>query len=200
MTWKIFLFCFVLIVFLFDKNSFAQINIASIDTNLWQVDSALEKTITIVPRIAIQSDTTIYFYESINGKQRNVMTICCRKNSKWVTGRFKGYKHFINSNSFFILPCNLNSLDFINSMDSIIALNGVTHYLINKDLFESKLDYSNLIFGFDSFVEISHTNQDEYFPQSYCSSLIAVERKEPPYDYFNYISSCEILRDSIFKK
>lgn len=180
--------------------SFAQINIGSLDTAVWRIDSVFEKSITIIPRASFQSDTTIYFFENINGKERTVMTISCRKKSRWITGCFNGYKQFINSNNFFILPCNLDSLDFIHTVDCVFTTDGVTHYFIKRDLFKSEPDYSMLTLGFDNFIEVSRQSQGHGLPTNYYSSIVAVVRKEPPYDYFSYISNCEIMKDSVISK
>jgi len=181
-------FSFTIIFLFFAFHASAQINLAAIDTAIWDVDT-LNKSLIVRPRERISIDTTIYFYSIVKNKKENVLNINIR--NKWVSGSFSGTAEFPHKCSYLKLNQNIEKLDSISAfglVDTIVKDTAGISYCIKLSSIEMNevkyLDGNTFVHN-NYFTIYYVSNQDDLFYGLLYGKLF-VEENEVPYNVLSY--------------
>lgn len=191
---------FLLVLFCAKAN--AQVDLATIDTSRWKVDT-IAKSLTITPKFDFVNDTTTYFYSRFKKKREKIVTLNYVHGKKCIIGTFNGTSRYPNSNIFLQLNFNqrpLDSLGFLSLVDTIISTEFGRSYCINiknlgiKDSVNS-IELQSCCFNiYDGYFTIAVQVKVQDFPTSCFAGVVMVQRNEPPYD------KCDLTWDTEMRK
>ncbi len=179
----------------------AQVELNTLDTALWKVDTLLE-TLVVTPKFDFTSDTTVYFYEKIKDKKIEVLTLNYKNITKYIIGSFKGNTHY-GPNNYIALNFysrQLDSTTFIDLVDTIINSERGKDYCIKLE----NLGITNpkLIEVFQEccsnhhkgYIRIAYQLKEEIFPTACLQEATIFSENMPPYSKYEGIRFIEIRK------
>ena len=182
--------CLTLLFILVYCHCISQINLATLDTTKWLLDTLTGKTLVISPKFEFTADTSIYFYQIIKQKKQKVLTLTYNQKSRYIHGAFKGTKRYINSNNYLHLNLVNTKLDYavlMSMTDTIINMDDGKDFCIrlsNLGIRDSMLmkRFGHCCFNYnEELLIIARQRKDETFPMNCFYEAVLIEEQEPPY-------------------
>ena len=191
----------VVLGLILSKGTSAQVELYTLDTALWKVDTLL-KTLVVTPKFDFTSDTTVYFYEKIEDKKIEVLTLNYKNRTKYIIGSYKGNTYY-GPNNYIALNFYSRQLDstaFIDLVDTIIISELGKDYCIKQE----NLGIANpkLIEVFQEccsnqhkgYIRIAYQLKEEIFPTACLQNATIFSETKPPYSKYEGIGYIEISK------